>query len=644
MSCWTWRSDAASPSPDFQAADTGPAVADAVSVACAAALEMRDAAVRRRLHSFDGGSEFPLDECNQPLHRRFERHAARRPLAVAVRLVDRDVSYGQLNADANRAARVLLHHTQADLTESRARRPIVLLLRQGYASIVWTLAILKSGRSYAPLDQRLPAPVLRQMVARLDPEAVVADPVHLALARDLAPGACAIVDSDDRSRPSAATQVGQTETHANLDVRVDPEAIAYIFHTSGSSGVPKGVCDSHRHVLHNIGRYTTTLAFGTSDVMSLVQNPSFSGTVSTLFGGLLNGAAIAPFNLDGPDGLDGVRGAGLLELSEWLRRARVTIVHAVPSIVRQLRDPVHRFPDVRLVRLEGDRASVRDLDHCRAHFSDACIVVNGLGATECGLVRQFFIDASTTIADSGAVPLGYAVPDTTVHVVDERGARLPPGSVGEIVVESEYLATGYWRDPILTAERFATLEGGRRRYRTGDLGRLDADGCLFHLGRVDHRLRISGEFVDALEIEAAILKVDGVRQCAVADVDNREGERVLCAYLVADREVTVTEVREALSARVAAPLVPSRFVFLDALPLSNDRKIDRRRLPSPGTTRPPLSTALEAPRGELERTLAAHPGDRAVLEALASFHQAAGDTQAVARFTAQLQALNAGDP
>ena len=231
--------------------------------------------------------------------------------------------------------------------------------------------------------------------------------------------------------------------------------------------------------------------------------------------------------------------------------ARVTVFHSVPSIFRQLSDPVTRFPDVRLVRLEGDRASALDIAHFQTNFQDHCTLVNGLGATECGLVRQFFINAQTRLNQTEPVPIGYAVPDMTVRIVDQRGAELPPETTGEIVVESEYLATGYWRNPELSNERFAALDNGMRRYRTGDLGSMSDDGCLFHRGRVDQRIRVAGEFVDAAEIEGHLLKIAGVSQCAVRDFEDRVGERRLCAYLVAQTSVTVTQLRQALAERLA---------------------------------------------------------------------------------------------
>ncbi|MGH7812224.1 MAG: thioesterase domain-containing protein, partial [Candidatus Binatia bacterium] len=277
--------------------------------------------------------------------------------------------------------------------------------------------------------------------------------------------------------------------------------------------------------------------------------------------------------------------------------------HGVPSIFRQLADPAGRFPDIRLIRLEGDRVSALDIVYFRDNFQDDCTLVNGLGATECGLVRQFFIRKHTTLDANEPIPIGYPVAYMALRIVDDQGQELPFGSAGEIAVESRFLATGYWQNPILTAERFVELQNGARRYRTGDLGRMSNDGCLTHLGRIDHRIRIGGEFVAPADSEKHLLDVPGISQAVVRDFVDQAGERRLCAYLVADAGITVTRLREWLAERVATQLVPTAFVFLDALPLTNDFKIDYQGLPQPGRHRPLLTNVYVAPRTAFEQKL-----------------------------------------
>ena len=574
---------------------------------------MKDAAARLGLRSVGDFVEFPAAACDQPVHHRFQQMASRCPDAPAVRLLAGDITYAELNAAANRAAHRLLDAVGG------SRSPIALLLHQGAEAIVWTLASLKAGLCYAPLDQRLPESALRAMIEDLGPGALVAAADCLELARKLA--------ADDL--PVIETQAALDRYAAeNLDESCPPDSIATIFYTSGSTGAPKGVADSHRNVLHNILRYTNSLKLAPGDVISLVQNPSFSGTVSSLFGALLNGATIAPYDL---------QGEGMQALSEWLRRAEVTVFHAVPSIFRGLSDRASRFPHVRLIRLEGDRAAAVDVAHFRENFRDDCTLVNGLGATECGLVRQFFVGKNARPEVGEPLPVGYPVADTAVRIVDEQGGELPVGSTGEIAVESRYLAAGYWRNPALTAEKFIALGGELRRYRTGDLGRMGADGCLFHLGRVDQRMRIAGEFVAAADIEKLLLAIPEIAEAAVRDFPDRFGECRLCACVVIRRGavITVTGLRAALAERIAARHMPSAFVFLEALPHTKDLKIDYAALPLPGRERPALVNSFVAPRNELERQMARLWEDVLEVEPAGvadSFFDLGGDSLRAARF------------
>ncbi len=540
---------------------------------------LKDAAARKSLLSPKAFVEFPEAECHQPVHHRFEQIAIRHANAPAVRLNSGDITYGELNTAANQAARMLLAQIGCD------SRPVALMLDQGFESVLWTLAVLKAGLCYAPLDQRLPQRVLYPMIEDLRPAALIVGARHQETVRNFAANHCRVI-SADASRAHYSRE--------NLHRPVAASNIVCIFYTSGSTGEPKGVADCHRNVLHNILRYTNTLKFSPGDILSLVQNPSFSGTVSSLFGALLNGAAIAPFDLTG---------TGLGALSQWLRRARITVFHAVPSIFRQLSGVNGGFPDVRLIRLEGDRASARDIQHFRANFAETCTLVNGFGATECGLVRQFFIDQKSSLDANECVPVGYPVPDTEIKIVDEQGLSLPSGSVGEILVGSRFLATGYWRDSARTAERFKPADNNSRHYKTGDLGRMDDDGCLIHLGRADQRIRIAGEFVDATEIENALNQVPGIFHSMVQDFVDPFGDRRLCAYVVAEPSLTVHRLRKILSERIPKHNVPSAFVFLDALPLSRDLKVDYRSLPQPGWPRHSLPNAYVAPRNPTENSL-----------------------------------------
>jgi non-ribosomal peptide synthetase component F len=244
------------------------------------------------------------------------------------------------------------------------------------------------------------------------------------------------------------------------------------------------VFDNHRNVLHNVMRYTNNLEIGARDRLSLIESCSYSGTVSSLFSALLNGAAVCPFDL---------QGQGIARLASWIGRERITIFHSTPTIFEQLLATDREFDGLRMIRLEGDRAELRQISLFQSRFGAECVLVNGLGLTEAGIVRQFFVTPQTKV-DGDVVPIGQAVEDMAISLVDSEGDDVEQGSVGEITIRSKYLACGYWKRPDLTEAAFLPDPNGgdTRIYRTGDLGRMHADGCLDYIGRKDFRAKVRG--------------------------------------------------------------------------------------------------------------------------------------------------------
>ena len=192
-----------------------------------------------------------------------------------------------------------------------------------------------------------------------------------------------------------------------------------------------------------------------------------------------------------------------------------------------------------------------------------------------------------------------------IHIVDEAGTKQPDNKVGEVVIESPYLASGYWNKSELNNEKFESSENGCRRYHTGDIGRLDSDGCLTHLGRTDLQVKITGDFVDIARVESVLYEVRGITQAVVHHYQDDTDEHRLAAYIITNGSValTVTDIRNYLIERMAAHMIPTAFVFLDELPLSDDFKVDRRQLPPPGKLRPTLKNKYTAPESSLEKEL-----------------------------------------
>lgn len=527
-----------------------------------------------------GFVEFRRDEIEDSIGSRFVRQVERHPGRLAVRCGARALTYADLAAWADRIAAGLL------AAGGPWNEPVVVLGEQGVSLIAAIMGVLRAGKFYVPIDPAWPEPRSRSILAGLGARLAVADEPNAARTANLAPGL--IVLNCDRLEPAPAVTLP----------RVSPETRAYVYFTSGSTGEPKGVVDTHRNVLHNVMRYTNALGIAPDDRVTLLQSSTFSGAVSSMFGALLNGASLFPF--------DAARSTPT-QLADWLEREGMTIYHSVPTLFRTFLDGRH-FRSVRVIRLEGDRASRRDAELFRTHFSDRCVLVNGLGATETGLVRRFVVGRDTQLSD-GILPIGYPVEDMEVRLLDEGGALVTTGAIGEISVCSEFLASGYWNRPDLTGKAFYRDPSGssRRVYRTGDLGRFRADACLEYLGRKDFRVKIRGHTVEVAEIEQALLRLPEIREAVVVARGLAGGEQGLVAYLTRSDGTTpysVRAIREHLSASLPSYMIPARFVVLDWLPVNANGKADRAALPAPGSERPEGASPFVAPTNALQDTIA----------------------------------------
>jgi amino acid adenylation domain-containing protein len=513
---------------------------------------------------------------------RFAEQVARHSDRVAVRAGAQSITYQELGRKADRIARAILARL------GPAAEPVALLFDQGASLVAATLGVLASGKFYVPLDPAYPDGHLLALLGDLRPRWFLTNRRNGDLARRLAPDVRGILTLDD---------IDAADLAAPPLPAVAADALAYVYFTSGSTGRAKGVMDTHRNVLHNIMRYTNSLRITADDRCSLVLPASSSGAVSDVFGALLNGAALFPVDLHHED---------LAGLAAWINRERLTVHHSTPAIFRHIALSVPALPSLRVIRLEGDTASPRDVDLFRARCAVDSVLVNGLGLTECGLVRQYFVTRSTPV--DAPVPVGYPVEDMAVALVDAEGREVPAGEIGEIVVESRFLAPGYWGRPDLTAATFATVLGqpGLRRYRTGDLGRLRPDGCLLHLGRTDFQPKVRGHRIDTEGIEAALLELSTMREAAVMVRADGPDDPRLVAYCVASAtpQPTVSALRRHLTERLPRAMLPTSYVWLDRLPLTDSGKIDRLALPAPGRARPPLDTDMVAPRSPLEAALA----------------------------------------
>jgi non-ribosomal peptide synthetase component F len=361
--------------------------------------------------------EFKKTEINQSIADRFEQQVIRHPLRLAVKTKRDQLTYTELNQNANCIARAILN------CRGEGEEPVALLLNQGASLITAILAVLKAGKSYVPLDAAFPPSRIASMMEDFQPCLLLTDVENYSLAKTLTNNAVHLLILDEISSQFSSE---------NLTLTVSPEAVAYILYTSGSTGQPKGVFQKHRNVLHNIMKYTNGLHIAAVDRLTLLSSCSFGASVSDIFGALLNGATLFPFN---------PADEGIINLAEWLCKEEITIYHSVPTVYRQFvatLTGVEKFSKLRLIKLGGEPVKRTDFELFRKHFQEGCFFHVGLGATEMNIIRQFFCHHQTTCS-STTLPVGYAVEDTEVLLLDDNGRTVGVNCSGEIAIKSPYL-------------------------------------------------------------------------------------------------------------------------------------------------------------------------------------------------------------
>ena len=528
--------------------------------------------------------EFSREETDQSIPERFEKIAQKYPDRLAVKTKNHSLTYNVLNSTANRMAHTILSQ------RGRKNEPVALLMEHDAPVIAAILGALKAGKFYVPLDPSLPHLRVKYILEDLQASYIVTNNKNLPLAKSLAGTVIDLVNIDELdSLPDGNPCIG-----------IQPESLSWVIYTSGSTGKPKGVIQNHLNVLHFMMNYTNGLHICVDDRLTLLYSFSVNGGAHDIFAALLNGAALFPLDL---------KEDGFTHLCDWLIEERITIYHSVPTVFRQFVEGLtgqSEFPDIRIVHLGGEPVYKRELDYFKKLFSKDCILVNRLGSSETGSLRMYFANKETPISGN-LVPVGYAVMDNEILLVDDTGKQIA-GDEGEIAVKTRYVSPGYWGRPDLTDAVFlpSPTGGEERIYRTGDLGRMLPDGCLLHLGRKDFFVKIRGYRIDIDEIEAALRECPSIKEAVVVARNNDSGDERLVAYLVPTVQPgpKVGELRRFLNEKLPDYMIPHDFVTLEAIPLTDTRKVDRKALPDPGTSRPELTTPYVAPRTPIEKELA----------------------------------------
>ncbi|WP_434039297.1 non-ribosomal peptide synthase/polyketide synthase [Pseudomonas aeruginosa] len=567
---------------------------------CLAEFQLLEAAERRQA-IFDWGRNPGRYPDERSVEQLFASRAAVEPERVALLFEERQLSYGELNAQANRLA-----HRLIELGVG----PDVLVgiaVERGLEMIVSLLAVLKAGGAYVPLDPEYPQERLGYMIEDSG-IALLLSQSHLLQRLPAAAGiACLALDQarDWQDRPASDPQL-----------RAHPQNLAYVMFTSGSTGRPKGVGISRESLSRHTHVSLEFFGIGSDDRVLQFSTFNFDGFVEQLYPPLACGASVV------------LRGTEIWD-SETLYREiverRITTVDLTTAYWNMLAKDfasqgVRDYGALRQVHAGGEAMPPESLLAWKAAGLEHVRLLNTYGPTE-ATVTVTTLDCAPYVDGSKAIPatmpIGKVLPGRAIYLLDDAGQPAPVGAVGELVIGAELLARGYFKRPDLTAARFIPdpfdEQGGGRLYRTGDLARYGADGVIEYVGRVDHQVKVRGFRIELGEIEACLGEHPAVREALVIAIEGTAGAQ-LVAYLVPQAEVLASatlEVQAALRNELKALLrdslpeymVPAHLLFLERLPLSPNGKVDRKALPAPDASL--LQEAYVAPRSELECQVAA---------------------------------------
>ncbi|MGB6236080.1 MAG: amino acid adenylation domain-containing protein [Bradyrhizobium sp.] len=516
------------------------------------------------------------------VHELFERQAARDPAAVAVTFRDNNLTYGELNARANRLA----HR----LRRGGVRNNVLVgvCLDRCPDLVVALLAVWKAGGAYVPLDPSYPKERLSFMVEDAQPLMVLTSTEH---ASTLAAAADKLICLDTES--SAFSQ----ESSANLSTINSLSDLAYVMYTSGSTGRPKGAMIVHRGLVNYLWWAINTYPVEPGVAVPVHTSISFDLTVTSLYTSLLRGSKVELLPED----------AGAQNLLAALRDGNRGLVKITPAHLELLGKQIAANQAEGMAKafvIGGENLLAETLELWRNH-APATRLFNEYGPTET-VVGCCVHEVQASDSQTGSVCIGKPIANTQLYILDENMRPVPPGVIGELFIGGAGVGLGYLNRPDLTAERFVPDQfsaNGAKLYKSGDLARYRRDGILEYLGRADDQVKIRGYRIELGEIEAALTAAPGVQSCVVLAREDEPGNKQLVAYVVAPGNgPPAAELQTFLGKTLPEYMVPAHFVFLDELPLTPNGKVNRKALPAPekGNT-----GAGGPPRTETEKSVAA---------------------------------------
>jgi amino acid adenylation domain-containing protein len=492
---------------------------------------------------------------NTPVAAWFRHVVASNPEALALTTADARYTYADIDRWSDAIA--------SDLAAAHAPvdRPVAIVTKDNITLVAAAMAVVKAGHFFVMIDAA-------------DPDERIALILHESGA------GCCLVDSlanapaSARALPMVAMRKFADARDAHFEDRTPHESMYAIF-TSGTTGKPKAVLTPQRRYVEKSLAQRKRWGRAPGENCTYTALPGFTRASNSIFGTLLAGATMCAFD---------ARSESLDALAEYITRERITLLSLTPSLFRRLTvaaPPGLDLSSVKKLRIGADRVTIADVAAFKQFFPRGCTLELGFASTESGSVFQFSVDHDTPVPGP-LVPMGRPAANVEVWLLDEDGHEVPNNVAGEIVVRSEHVCDGYWKSPVLTAQRFVFYpdQPDVKKFFTGDLAKRDDDGLYYFVGRRDARLKIHGRRIDPSEVEAAMLATGEIRDAVVVGKPDAHGEMRLVAYVVMQNGSTATPrtIRATLREHAPSWMVPARIHVLDKLPMTRAAKADRAAL------------------------------------------------------------------
>uniref|UniRef100_UPI003D34E88B amino acid adenylation domain-containing protein n=1 Tax=Maribacter sp. 2-571 TaxID=3417569 RepID=UPI003D34E88B len=510
----------------------------------------------------------------------FEIQARRTPNAIALICGDTELTYHELDQKSNRLARYL--RTKCAVKEGMI---VGICMNRSEWAIISILAVLKTGSAYVPIDATYPLERIEYMITDSSIGLLLTESTNI----DNVP----VLKQLTVLQLDMKWDVVLLESSRKLGKNSTPYSGAYVIYTSGSTGNPKGVMVSHGGNVNMSLDQVRTFGITGSDRVLQFASLSFDASVYEIFMAFYSGASLV---IAGKDVIGDREG-----FVSYLRDKSVSMVTLPPSYLRVL--PLDELRFLRVIVTAGESPDIEKAVYCSG-FSD---YYNAYGPTECSVCVSVYKVGASDIGRQH-IPIGSAISNTKLYVLDGSQGLVPVGVLGELCVSGAGLAQGYINRSELTSEKFISnpfdASGGGSLYRTGDLVRWLSDGTIEYVGRIDDQVKVRGYRIELGEVESALSGISAVSGCSVQVHPDGQGNNQLVGYVVGhggsvpDKD----DIQRALSEKLPGYMVPQLWVSLDALPLTVNGKVDRKALPIPGLSER-STVEYVAPRNDVEQQL-----------------------------------------